>query len=152
MRSYPPTSDCAVCRGKCCRHYPGIPLPSDFKKEQLTVEGIVGLVKSGDWSIDWWEGDPRPRGKLSSSFFLRPRTDDKRDNGVYGLWYGRCLFLREDGCRLAFKERPSMCRALKPNLKGEDCRCSLDKRKIVIAWMPYNKVIGEAEKFYETEM
>ena len=136
---------CKECGGACCKRMPGSAYPEDFKEPLL--ESLVEAFKSGNWAIDWWEGDPTNKNSLEKAYYVRPRT--KGNNNLFDpSWGGECIFLNERGCTLEPEERPQSCRLLEPKLGGEDCihHNGTGKRGAAIAWLPFTKVVlGVAE-------
>jgi len=123
---------------------PGVCLPSDFKKPLR--RSLSEALRSGKYSIDWWEGDPRKHGGgLSKIYFVRPATKNSRE--LFDLtWGGECVLLTPSGCSLAPDERPSGCRLLEPKRNGE-CYSHLggllddDKRIAAVRWRKYQDMI-----------
>ena len=135
-RQYPPSPICKMCGGLCCQASSGIMHPDQ-------CDALDELLDSGDYSIDWWDGDPRPNGGLSQVYFIRPRHV-----GVEKLldpsWGGTCVFLSGRGCTLSRDEMPLQCRALRPRetLKG-DCKGTLTKEKMAWIWTTHQAWIVE---------
>jgi Fe-S-cluster containining protein len=133
---------CSKCEGACCKKMPGILHPKD-------VLDIGELLRSGDYAVDWWEGDPRKnKDDMEECYFIRPRVKDA-ETIFDPSWGGECVFLSENGCRLSFKDRPFGCRNLLPkkNDTGE-CRdaAGREKREYAMLWIKYQ---DEIEKFYD---
>ena len=67
---------CSECGGKCCNHFPGGYIPSDFKPEQLTKEGLTELLSSGNFVADKFvDGDFQldvRADKTKETVWLRP--------------------------------------------------------------------------------
>ena len=111
---------CAPCGGKCCSKHAGAAMPSDFGSTRAEILArLTAALSTGNWAIDWWDGDPRPmRYELGQAYYVRPRHVNTE-----ALWdptYGghACVFHSADGCQI-FDERPSGCRGLKPG--NPDC-------------------------------
>lgn len=138
---------CKKCGGVCCKKLPGATYPEDF--EEPLLESLVETFKSGDWAIDWWEGNPTHTGRreIDKAYYVRPRT--KNSTKLFNpSWGGGCIFLDKKGCKLLPEERPKSCRMLEPKLGGVDCihHDSTGKRGAAIAWLPFTTVVLEAAK------
>lgn len=134
---------CKKCGGRCCKSMPGSTYPEDFEKPLL--ENLVEAFKSGNWAIDWWEGDPTNKNNLEKAYYIRPRT--KGDNDLFDPSYGgECIFLNEKGCTLKSEERPQSCRLLEPKEDGACILHGKSKRGAAIAWLSFTTVILKAAK------
>lgn len=127
-------------------------MPQDVP--QPLVEGLAALLRSRDYVVDWWEGDPRPRegqgdSVISEVYFPRPA------HVVWGNWpldapsdwstQYQCVFLGPAGCALPDRDRPAVCRALEPRDAGEGgCKGHLNKRHLALAWLPLQEEIIRA--------
>lgn len=144
---------CNDCKGTCCKTAPGIFLPSDLgaPDEKLLQENIKRLLDSGLYTIDWWDGDPRPgHDDGCNGYYLRPAikgAEGRRSHPSYG---GQCTLLGENGCSLRSEDRPTQCRGLLPaedyftNPREATCRgyATEDaKRSYAIAWIPYRRFL-----------
>lgn len=154
------TALCTACGGYCCKNYPGITDPADWSPTLNKDEMIVNLaaaLKSGKWSIDWWEGDPRgkvgKKHRVSVGYFVRPAVKGNEGRMKDALWGGReCSLLTEKGCSLPYEKRPIECRLLVPAKKfPDDCTYpeKLDgkivgKQVLSVRWIPYHDVIRAA--------
>ena len=97
MEGYRETAMCIRCKGECCRLQPGYCLPSDFGSEAA----VRTAVTSGKYTIILL---------LDSHIMARVvRPHHKEPDRKAG-----CVFLRDDGCELAWEERPYGCRMLQP--------------------------------------
>lgn len=142
MENYLRPEICSTCGGKCCKGAPGAAFPDDALKFGNTVEdGVLSMLRSGHYVIDWWEGDPRKgKDELGRAYYIRPRTVDETDYGRwhYAGWGGTCHFLRSDGCVLKPDDRPTNCQLVEPKANGE---CVLhnggSKQEACIAWLPW---------------
>lgn len=126
---------------------PGAVYPEDLK--EVTVEHISALINQG-YQFDSWDGDPRvDKGEevpleehVDRGWYLRPQTVDSRGELYDPSWGGKCIFLTNKGCSMAFKERPRECRTLTPS---PDFKCKGDettnKQGSAIAWIPYHSII-----------
>lgn len=133
---------CSACQGSCCKNYPGIYNPEDFKKE-IKVNFVLYLLASGKISIDYWEGK-------TEIYFLRPRRKGALNKAIdndYGS--GECINLTDSGCSLKEKDKPEQCKTLEPKLgeDGEfDCVQHISKQQMVQKWFPHQKVLREVVK------
>lgn len=135
MNKYPvyeATEDCAVCKGKCCKHMPGHYSPADFS--DLSFEALKAEIEKGRIAIDWWEARPK-------EYYLRARQVG--ENIVHGSWGGVCMNLTPQGCRLSWEERPLGCKALKPYENEQDgCHNSYTKEDCKNEWKEYSDVLN----------
>jgi Fe-S-cluster containining protein len=148
-QNYLNESLCAMCGGCCCRRMPGALSPEDalhLTGQDNIFDALRVLLSTGDYQVDWWEGDPRPDGELEQAFYLRPTVLDHRRTRLYSpSWGGTCIFLSETGCRLAPEDRPAECRLLEPKEDG-NCDSGFTKQDAAIAWIPYHDNIHLAAK------
>lgn len=137
---------CATC-GKCCRRMPGQFLPDDLGQTvEERQDKALQLLKSGDYSIDWYEGDPRLFSqKLGDDlrdrvYYLRPST--KRAHGIIfdPSWGGECVLLGSNGCTLKREDRPTICKALVPSEKG--CN-GMSKQECALLWLDDSEWLGQ---------
>ena len=150
-KNYLNSKICKECGGACCKRMPGACFPEDFEKPLL--ENLMEAFESGNWSIDWWEGDPRDnKDNLEKAYYIRPRI-----KGISKLfdptWGGECIFLRKKGCALSPEERPTTCRMLEPKPEGKSCisHDGAEKRGAALAWLPFTNIILEASRRIENE-
>jgi len=134
------TSLCSAC-GECCKRMPGIVHPNEL--EEITVESLSQMIKDG-YQFDYWEGNITglPEHEEITAYYLRPQTKRSVGKVIDASWGGECVFLTETGCSKAFDQRPTQCRALKPEANGN---CSYEKKyskvEVIKDWLPYNDVI-----------
>lgn len=142
---YPGNAICVACKGECCKKSAGGYHPDDF--ELLTVDSLAARFATGQYAIDWWDGDPRDgqeegEGELDRALYVRPAHAE--EHGLYQpSWGGTCVHLAVGGCRLPLHERPKGCCDLEPCLKGE-CSGEYGKRAAAIAWLPHRQLIEDA--------
>ena len=129
---------CKACGGYCCNHMSGATYPNDFKKP--LHDSLVEAFKSGEWSIDWWEGE-------TPIHYVRPKHLKVKWGGslLDPSWGGVCVFLTESGCRLPADKRPAECRSLHKT-DGGSCVAEHNKETAAIAWKRFQKVITKAAK------
>jgi len=106
------------------------------------LKGLIEAFQSGNWAVDWWEGDPTGKRELYQAYFIRPKIKGI-DSIFHGAWSGQCIFLADEGCVLPDKDRPFECRLLEPN-KGECISHGATKREAAIIWLPYHDIIHKA--------
>ncbi len=79
---------CASCEGKCCKFLSGAADPGDIIRsfgEPLAL-AVEKALLSGNWVVDWWEGDPRNEfsrdnlGAVNRGYYLRPRIASDQGN------------------------------------------------------------------------
>lgn len=150
MTGYYNRSICRACGGKCCKTMAGASSPEDFgaPNQKLLLRNLIKLFKSGDWTIDWWDGDPTESTvpKCEQGLFIRPQHKGNRAVLRDPSWGGECVFLTDKGCRLPAHKRPKGCRMLEPK---QDKRCVVHdytKQRSAIDWMPYHTIIEMAEQ------
>ena len=136
---------CSQCKGKCCQGYAGLCLPNDIGDKSNIVENSISLIKTGKWTIDCWEGDPRPNGKLGQVWFIRPAHKDSIGKLIDRPWGGVCcLWTIESGCSLTLEKRPFQCRVLRPK---KSYQCGLNqqygKEYVALKWIPFQDQVEE---------
>jgi len=123
---------------------PGSYLPEDMMRDgELDWDRIRSLLESHEAQIDWWEGE-------EPDYYLRAGITGE-DRVFHGAFYGRCVHLAHDGCRLPLEGHPYECRMLEPIKKGE-CRGHYDgactgKERAKDLWKPYARqlyAVGES--------
>lgn len=164
---YPPAPSCSECKGSCCKHCPGAVFPDELgTNEEDIKKEIIRRLQTGDWCVDWWDGDPRydvpvrfnpdpgvdddiasttePEkivDRLDYAYYFRPAIKGRtNDNKIFdGCWGGECIFLTDEGCSLPFDNRPLECRSLEPRPKDQGgCVTHNHTRKDAgIAWIPF---------------
>lgn len=143
-------SICGPCGGDCCKRMPGAAFPEDFgaPDEEKLRATLTARLASGKWSIDWYNGDPRPDApaqwmhRLERAYFLRPATIDGVDEIVDPSHGGTCAHLTPAGCSI-FEDRPRGCRGVIP-LKNGPCLASYGRKTdAAIAWLPFTKLLCE---------
>lgn len=141
---------CGSCTRRCCESMPGEVLPDQLGNDVESVSlGARALLLTGDYAIDWWEGDPRPgESDDGNGYYLRPRIAASTSIFDPAWENGPCVFLAAKGCRLAFDERPGGCQLLAP-LAGTECvsawasdmGCSNSKQVAATLWWPYSAAL-----------
>jgi hypothetical protein len=151
------------CKEPCCKAMAGAASPSDFGRTPFEVTaGLNRALESGDWAIDWWEGDARPgytwddADHRSVTYFIRPRHQGKPI--VEPTWGGTCVFLGRDGCKLPFTSlngsprRPANCRNLiVKTTEGGSCTPDIlaHKQASAVRWGSYQSLLGDLRSKYE---
>ena len=146
---------CAKCGGLCCKNFPGCVMPSKDNPEQQARE----LLATGNYTVDWWEGDPRKEyscpctccpdemkcdseecnawrsGYLDRAYYIRPRMQNEQGTLNRGWGGSPCVFLTESGCKLSSDQRPDECQLLEP--REGDCimHDGASKRGCCVAWI-----------------
>ena len=142
---------CAACGGQCCRSRPGIESPERFLASPDPVRLLALALASGDWvlaehvGVPWVDGvEPPPEERRRVIRYPRPATVlEKGRGGSPRDELAPCTFLGEQGCRLAFADRPRMCRALVPS-PGFECEGDWGRREAALAWAPIQGLVERA--------
>ncbi|MBK9517046.1 MAG: hypothetical protein IPO09_06745 [Anaeromyxobacter sp.] len=159
---------CADCGGQCCLTRPGLEAPERFLGAPAPVQGegrgegasvassdpaaaLAALLLTGDWvlaehvGVPWVDGVEPPEGDRRRIIrYPRPATLLERGrSGAPQDALAPCTFLGEVGCRLAFDDRPRMCRALAPS-PGFECEGDWGRREAALAWLPHQGWVEEA--------
>jgi hypothetical protein len=108
------------------------------------------LLLSGDYSVDYWEGELEGESSLDYEWCLiRPAAENRRGGVIDPSWGGKCIFLVETGCKLSdFHSRPWGCRGIIPS-KDKSCK-GISKKAGAIAWKPYAKALWQLAERMET--
>lgn len=125
---------CASC-GDCCRTRPGVEDPARFLSEPDPAAALAEALASRDWVLC----------RLAGVGHVRPATVEERATGRVhtGAEASPCVFLGESGCRLAFADRPRMCRELEPWANG-DCQARWDLPEATRAWGACQGLVHDA--------
>lgn len=143
---------CKKCQGKCCKAYAGIAYPADFDKDlrpMIIAKRIATALKSGQWAIDYWEGDLKG---IDCPRFIRPAHKNAPGKLIDPSWGGECIFLTESGCKLEYTDRPYGCRNLEPitdNCKYHGIESNDQKEDAALVWIPYQDIIEKTIKIME---
>ena len=127
---------CAECGGRCCKSIPAPCIPNDIQRlyPSDTLDNSVLLaLKSGRFSIDWYEGSNR--GKP----YVRPSVKGSEGNMYDPSWGGECTFLKEKGCELSESKRPYYCKIVKPSAGG-GCTTGVNGNQKLAAAATWKKV------------
>jgi hypothetical protein len=135
---------CAQCGGQCCLTRPGLESPERFLAAPDPAAALAAALASGDWvlaehvGVPWVEGVEPPEAERRRVIrYPRPATVLERGGGGAPRDdLAPCTFLGEAGCRLAFADRPRMCRALVPT-PGFECEGDWGRREAALAWLPH---------------
>ena len=138
IRAYKNKAICTKCGGRCCRSQPGAAFPKDFDIDNMHIS-LAKAFKTGNWAIDWWEGDPTGQER-DRTYFVRPAIKDVT-RLFDPTWGGECIFLDQSGCKVSSEQRPKGCRELEPKKGGNCIDHSKGKQAAAIAWIPYEKII-----------
>jgi len=136
---------CSQCGGECCKSMPGCVYPEQIKGDMKEV--LSEMISSGRYTIDCWEGDPRPdSNELIDAFYIRPATKGKEGKINDYSWGGECTFLN-GVCELKEHDRPMGCQLLEPKPDLECCghpridSSFSDKQESSILWIPFTDII-----------
>lgn len=142
-------SVCAKCNGRCCRGNACETHPADvFGENEPTIERLIEFLSSGNYQVDWWEGDVN-RGDRYVSYFIRPAHTNSIGELFDPSWGGTCVFFEDGkGCKLSFDERPFGGKALIPSEDGR-CRSSFSKCESATAWYDFNRMFDQIREDYE---
>jgi hypothetical protein len=141
---------CAACGGNCCKALPGAMYPEQ-------VSDVLELLKTGRYSVDWWEGDPREdEDEHERGYYLRPATKNREGAIMDASWGGECTFLGEHGCELGEDQRPMECLSLIPGMPGKCMHAngvdgSEKKREVACMWLARIDEIESAAKVLQEE-
>jgi hypothetical protein len=146
---HPSEEHCARCGGKCCKFMPGATHPEQFgaPNKQVLVQNIFHALTTGQWTVDWWEGDPAPDERyMGKCMYLRPAIVGREHELEHPAWGGEaeCTFLGQEGCGLEPGHRPEECRSLRVGEGGQCGEKDFGKKESAIAWRPYQNEIHEA--------
>ena len=133
----PPIASCIGC-GACCRSAPGATVPADLGPD-LQSEAARRLA-TGQWTIDWWDGDVDEDGGMPRIYVLRPAQVGHEGKVFHPGWGGACTLLGPNGCTLSRAERPTQCKALVPHPTRYGCE-GMTKGQIARAWRPYSDAL-----------
>ena len=128
---------CKECGGYCCKHGPGDFSPSDLGNSTAEIySNILNGIRTGTLS-------------LITRFLFK--DNPYIAHGIIGVrpavkkfvskhWFGECVFLSDTGCVLSFKDRPIICRSLKPS---SDLKCRLEEPSIYVylRWTYYRRML-----------
>lgn len=142
---------CTECGGQCCRTRPGIEAPERFLASPDPARLLALALATGDWvlaehvGVPWVDGlEPSPEERRLVLRYPRPATLLERgQGGAPRDDLAPCTFLGEQGCKLAFADRPRMCRALVPT-PGFECEGDWGRREAALAWRPHQELVARA--------
>jgi Fe-S-cluster containining protein len=115
---------CAKCSGRCCKHVPGVAFPGYFNYNKNRIEDAL---KSKLWIV-------LGNDMINNLPYVQPAQD----------YNGACVFLRGNGCKLVFKDRPLECKTLKP-IDGGGCKHNnrkSDRNAAAKKWYKYLKILS----------
>lgn len=136
MEAYEKPSICAACGGVCCKALPGAEWPEDNNEKSIRIK-----LSSGNYALDWWEGDTEDGGDLRRVLFLRPSTKGMEGQVFDASWGGECGFLTSTGCSLSAEDRPRGCRELEPVEGGACINHDGAKEGAAKAWRPQQEML-----------
>jgi Fe-S-cluster containining protein len=134
---------CARCGGQCCLTKPGIEAPERFNASGDLAAALHDALASGNWVLEEHLGIPYQTESASPDpdrliYYPRPATlAEQQQSAITPLpGSGVCVFLTDNGCQLAFAERPRLCRELVPDVCFE-CESPWGRREAALAWLPW---------------
>lgn len=126
---------CKECDGSCCKNMGCHLSPDDDLKQPITYESLDALLKTGNYSIDWWESYYSGRyDDEVNGYFIRVRN--KNAPIVDPSWGGECSLLTETGCLLSFEDRQKGGRLLLADCNGR-CKQYYSKKDCADDWFKY---------------
>ena len=157
MEGYAPGTECAECKGKCCRENGCCLSPDDLfralqkKNQELNFrrmlqkelkEHLLSLLQKPDglYAID------RAVSKSGPFYYLRMRHKCYTFVGVDAM--GECVALSDAGCILSEEERPKGGRFLKSS-PDRKCVQMYTAEEMFSDWQPYQKILSEIYLEYE---
>ena len=139
MKNNEDKSICLACtNNKTCCETMGCHLSPKDLKEGVNFKSLKSLLSSGNYAVDWWEGDVMGEDRRGQSHYLRARN--VRESAYCGSWGGVCVLLTDQGCSLSFSERPFGGKAVIPSKSGE-CPTIYSKEQSAKDWYQYNDLI-----------
>lgn len=144
---------CKTCGGVCCKNMGCHLHPSDvFKDGIATAEAVRDLLLTENYSIDWWEGDPRNIDYDDPTYVDRGYYIRARHVGapvVDPSFGGVCVMLTPTGCKLSFEDRPLGGKSLIPKSTATGrCVSSFTKQDAALAWIPYHEQLMKGLELY----
>lgn len=129
---------CVSCQGRCCKTMGCSLEPEDMLKalkgRTATQENVEDLLQNGQFAIDSFQVGGR------AFYFLRMKHKCFTFIGVDAM--GECAALTDEGCSLAFEDRPKGGRMLEAK---EDGRCTqhYTQEMMIVDWKPYQEILGD---------
>jgi hypothetical protein len=135
---------CSLCNGKCCQQMGCHLSPEDLS--EISVESITELLKTGNYSIDWWEGDIFNKDR-DRSYYIRTRNVNS--SVLDPSWGGKpcVLFVSRKGCSLSWENRPKGGKGVIPQDNFE-CKTVYSKPDSVRDWYQYQNILDEVVEWY----
>lgn len=137
---------CKKCGGDCCKAM-GCHLSPEFlgdldpdKDYEEIKNKIKELLDTGNYSIDWWNGDTEDIKELGIVPYLRIRNVCSPI--IDASWGGRCKLLTDNGCSLSFEDRPKGGKYLIPN-NEDDCEAKYDKKQSAKDFRKYHNILED---------
>jgi hypothetical protein len=141
MTGYLPTDACVRCKGECCKLIGCNWAPNDF--DVPLEESLVRKIEDGLCSIVY-HGDNKYSVKSRHVNNKKARFDS----------FGVCALLGDNGCSLAFNDRPKGARLLKPRDDSvEDSTCESDYtfKMFLSEWEIHVDILERLYNKYEGE-
>lgn len=128
---------CAGCQGRCCKTMGCSLEPEDMIKaladKAATRENVESLLQNGQFAIDSFQTGGR------AFYFLRMKHKCFTFIGVDAM--GECAALTDEGCSLAFEDRPKGGRMLEGRVDG-GCIQHYTQEMMIADWKPYQEILG----------
>lgn len=165
---------CAKCKNCCCTSYPCELVPSDVTDKfgfTLDYNGIVQMLKTGLFTIDYYWADPLMDKKDRKIFgkkyadavgkrclFIRMRSiDDSSPIANFNDNGGSCVLLTPKGCLMSFEKRPFNAQVLDPKTCSLSVSERIDagifdgftKRELAILWLKYEDILNSVAKDFD---
>ena len=129
---------CAQCHGRCCKTMGCSLAPEDMIRalsdKTVTRENVENLLQNGQFAIDSFQVGGR------AFYFLRMKHKCFTFIGVDAM--GECTALTEQGCSLAFEDRPKGGRMLEAKENGR-CTQHYTQEMMIADWKPYQGMLGD---------
>lgn len=132
---------CTECGGRCCKRMGCEVLPEDVIAwyGAVTIDVLRSMLRSGDFSIDWYERFRSKSYGTTNGYYIRARNVGAPV--VDPAYAGHvCAALTPTGCKFDFEHRPTGGRALIPHAKG-NCTSPYTKLVVANAWDKYHKLL-----------
>ena len=144
---------CKTCGGNCCKMLPCGLSPDQVKsilnESTLNIDNIRKLLKTGEYSLDYWWEDPKGHKSFSNVnsewFFIRYRSKNAHI-ADYEYDGEGCIHLTSTGCDLPFNKRGIDGKLLKPTGTSLDdlyCKSFVSKRDLGLLWLKYSNILSQ---------
>ena len=138
---YRNSAPCVRCQGRCCRTMGCSLSPEDMiralQDRPATRESVEELLQEGNFAIDSFQSGGH------AFYYLRMQHKCFTFIGVDAM--GECSMLTENGCSLAFEDRPKGGRMLEARENG-DCVQHYTQEMMIADWSPYQEILDHIWK------